>query len=99
MDSSYRPTRLRAQLVIGLVGLHGVLTVVSLAGQAWTRHVIAVGDSLDGPVTHAIDQLQAFGEQASVVVEIGCAIAFLVWLYRAFANLPALGSTRERIAP
>jgi hypothetical protein len=99
MESPYRSTRLRTLIVTGMLGLHAALLVVVLAGQAWCRHVIAVGDSLYEPSTRAVDQLQAFAERSANALYLACAVAFLVWLYRAFANLPSLGATQAMIAP
>jgi Domain of unknown function (DUF4328) len=96
---AYQSNRFWTCAVLALIGLYELAILVTLVGQKWLRCVIAAGDDLSAPFNHFVNQLQFRLAQASWTLEIASAIAFLIWLHRAFANLPALGSTKREIAP
>jgi hypothetical protein len=94
---SYRSNRFWTWAVIVVVGLNGLRWLLLLTARSLLRHVISFGGDLSAPVPQLLDQMQALLSRGGVASFVVGAITFLVWLHRAFANLPAVGSTATEI--
>lgn len=98
----FRSTQTLATWLIGLLVLRVVLYVAALALDAWqlnTLHAIPDGEYLDAATAGTIDRATlAIGLPLIAVIAAG-AIVFLVWLYRAYANLFPLGAEHLNSTP
>src|SRR5262249_36235161 len=95
----YRSSRFLVGLVTLFISADALASVLRLAGQAWQRGVIARGDSLSDPLNAKVDSLLDLLSSLGWPLFIGSSVLFLIWIHRAFANLPSLGSTTREIAP
>jgi hypothetical protein len=98
----YRPNGTRAAVVIATLGGHVLLQLVGM-GSDLLKIVAISGAIKQGGLTEAVelqitqrDQLLAL---ATLILLALSATAFLVWTYRAYSNLPALGAKFLRFSP
>jgi hypothetical protein len=99
---AFEPADRRARLAVVLlwtyVVVSGLFAVGLIGAVAAGVHVYAEEPYLDEDSTLATALLLAWGLVAVVylAVIISCIVAFLVWLFRARANLPGLGIADAR---
>lgn len=90
----YRSNRFWTRATIGLLGVCALANVIMLVVQAWLRST-----DMNEPLAHLFLKLQASSAPVWRPLGIATVIAFLMWLHRAYANLPALGSTKQELSP
>lgn len=89
----YRSNRPLAFLVSGLLAAQALGCVV--LGAALSVECRTDDEALLDTLDRVIDRVGQGADVAYVV----CAVLFLVWLWRAYRNLPALGSTSTELTP
>jgi Domain of unknown function (DUF4328) len=95
----YRSNRFWTRATVGLLGIYALATTFTSVAQAWLRCVVSDAEQLNEPCVRFVMGLQAWTEQSRLPLRIAIGIAFLAWLYRAYSNLPALGSTAVEMSP
>jgi eukaryotic-like serine/threonine-protein kinase len=93
----YRSPRGAALVTAILMGLCGVIAVLALAVDVvWLNEVGAEGNSPEVvmDLAHLMDRVSLF----QLIGFVAVAVAFIVWLFRAYGNLPVLGIVKPRYA-
>lgn len=94
----YVPTEGRARLLIVLLILNAVVSLLSAGVSALgLLFPISETEEITDPVVLAVGLLQIGVALISIVVYIATAVVFLMWLYRAYENLPSFGVPRREI--
>jgi hypothetical protein len=100
-SASYQTTSTRANWTVGLLALASVMAVV--AAVMWAAHIGTLHGLENGSVSGTAAQNsenRAAGFESTVsLVLLLAGIAWLMWQYRAQANLRALGSQDLRFTP
>jgi hypothetical protein len=98
--SGYRSAKGLTIATMILLGLHALMSLVLSISLSSTIKVLDASntDTLSSGRVGLGDALAAIvfgvGYYLQVAVSIACAVCFLCWLYRCYANLPSLGSDR-----
>ena len=94
----YMPTGGRARIVIILLIVNAVVSLFSAGVSALgLLFPISETEEITDPVVLAVGLLQIGVALISIVVYIATAVVFLMWLYRAYENLPSFGVPRNEI--
>jgi hypothetical protein len=92
----------RAQWTMLLLGLAVVLDLIAVPSDLMEYAIMSridAGEFISDEEAIANDTRQMVIGLGQVGLIVVCAIAYLIWLYRAHANLPALGATGLKFSP
>ncbi len=97
--ATYKSARGLSIAIIILLSIHAALSAILVAAWPTITKIIRDDYSPDG----IWDALCAIAVGLTAVLQwgvfIACAVCFLCWLYRSYANLPALGSQSILFSP
>lgn len=95
----FRPASIRATVVQALLALTIVLYVVDVAQSVYGVILLSNLTNVTMDQVEAFDRTVALVAQATVVLFVVTAIAFLAWQHRAVSNVPALGGGKTDVSP
>jgi hypothetical protein len=98
----YAPARLRALIAILLLAAGAATSVLSMIVSGALVGTLGDAGDLNAPYEfgESVPELLYVGVSLlQLLIFIATAVAFLMWLHRAYRNLPALGATRLDTTP
>jgi hypothetical protein len=94
----YMPTQGRARVVVLLLIVNAVVSLLSAAVSALGLFFpVSETEEITDPVVLAVGLLEIGVGLLQIVVYIATVVVFLMWLYRAYENLPSFGIPRSDI--
>lgn len=97
----YRPSRRRAQIALGLLGVMATLTVAAVIHDASGFDLVRTAEA--GLLTKREADLYDNTTQAlarfDLILYAAASVAFLAWLSRSVDNIPSLTRTRPLVTP
>ena len=99
-NDNYHPVKTQSYLAVGLlsalIGCFFLMFILGFAQLAFTFPEVELDTGESVPITYVLIGLVALLE---ILLRVLTIIFFLIWLHRAFKNLPALGATNLEFSP
>lgn len=103
MDATgFRSAGSRAKWTMILLGMALLVDLIAVPSDLMEYNLLSrfeAGEAVSDQEATTNDTRQMIIGLGQVGLFVACAIAFLMWLYRAHANLPALGATGLKFSP
>lgn len=95
---AFVPNEGRARVVVVLLIINAALSLLSAGTSALgLAYPVRADEEIADPITLVVALLQLGVGALQLVVFIATVVAFCLWLYRAYENLPAFGHARSEI--
>jgi hypothetical protein len=102
LPTTYRPLRGRAQVVVALLVVTGLISCVSILYQLDLQALLdrlAAGRPVGSTEMQSADDRTALIDNLSLAAGVCTSIAFVAWFFRAYQNIERLGARGLRVKP